>query len=136
MFKTVGSYMPPPPPELKPPVDVGRPRTTSARCSPTAAPSWRSSATRSTFEHDSPRELVEYNERDARAGDDGQGGARAAGPLRGAARRSRRLYSDCNEADDGSFRAQAEYLLTVAPAARLARRAPRAPASRPARYSA
>ena len=68
-----------------------------------------------TFEGESVEAWVQPRRDDPRPGGDGQGGARAAGPLRRAApRHDRRSTTEFNEADDGSFRAPAEYLVTVA----------------------
>ena len=113
MFKTVGSYMPPPPPELKPPVMWG----TEQRVGELFADSGAELSFERhevTFEHASPESWLEYNERVlgpaimAKSALEPQGKWEALrGDLLG-------LYSDNNEADDGSFRARAEYLLTVA----------------------
>ncbi len=43
MFKTIGSYMPTPPPELKPPVHVGRGGSRALAAAKSMAPSWPSS---------------------------------------------------------------------------------------------
>ena len=113
MFKTVGSYMPPPPPELKPPVVWG----TEERVGELFADSGAELSFERhmvTFEHASPESWLEYNERVlgpaimAKSALEPQGKWEA---LRGDLLE---LYTDNNEAGDGSFRARAEYLLSVA----------------------
>ena len=85
MFRTVGSYMPAPPPGLKPPVTWGEEQHVSALFAGTGAE--LSFERRSvTFTHDSPESWVEYSERVLGADDHGQSRAGAAGPLRRAAR--------------------------------------------------
>jgi ubiquinone/menaquinone biosynthesis C-methylase UbiE len=113
MFKTVGSYMPPPPPELKPPVMWGNEEHVRSLFSESGAElSFERQMV--TFEHESAEGWFEYNERVlgptilAKAALEPQGKWDA---LRG---ELVKLYIDGNEADDGAFRAQAEYLLTVA----------------------
>jgi ubiquinone/menaquinone biosynthesis C-methylase UbiE len=112
MFKLVGSYMPPPPPELKPPVlwgteDHVRTLFAAAEVEP------RFERRTVTFSHDSPESWVEYNSRVlgpailARAALEPQGrwDALQADLVE--------LYREGNEATDGTLRAPAEYLLTV-----------------------
>jgi ubiquinone/menaquinone biosynthesis C-methylase UbiE len=113
LFKTVGSFMPAPPPELNPPVMWGN--EDHVRSLFSAADAELTFERRMvTFTHDSPEAWVEYNERVlgpavmAKAALEPQG---RWGELKEALIK---LYRDSNEAEDGSFRAQAEYLLTVA----------------------
>jgi SAM-dependent methyltransferase len=113
MFRTIGAHMPPPPPELKPPVmwgDEGHVRSLFADSG--ARLTFERHTV--TFEHDSPEGWLQYNERVlgpmimAKAALEPQGGwDRLHGELV-------ELYTQGNEADDGSFRARAEYLLGVA----------------------
>jgi SAM-dependent methyltransferase len=113
MFRTVGSYMPPPPPELRPPLLWGVEDHMSSLFDGTGA---ELSFERLTvdFEHASPESWVEYYERVL--------GpvimAKAALTPQGRWEELRAdlvaLYGDANQATDGSFRAPAEYLLTVA----------------------
>jgi SAM-dependent methyltransferase len=113
MFKTVGSYLPAPPAELKPPVMWGDEDHVRSLFADTGAVlSFERHMV--TFEHESPKGWLEYNERVlgptimAKATLEPQGTWDALnGELLA-------LYTDGNEADDGSFRARAEYLLTVA----------------------
>jgi SAM-dependent methyltransferase len=113
MFATVGSYMPTPPPELEPPMMWGQEdhvRTLFAGSG--AELSFERQAV--TFVHDSPESWVEHNERVlgpsivAKAALEPQGRWE---DLRG---ELVELYSAANEAEDGSMRVKAEYLLSVA----------------------
>jgi SAM-dependent methyltransferase len=113
MFKTVGSYMPSPPPELKAPVMWGE--EDHVRSLFAASGAEMSFELRTvTFEHESAEGWLGHNE--ARLGP--MVLAKAALEPQGRWEELRgelvKLYTDGNEADDGSFRAQAEYLLTVA----------------------
>jgi hypothetical protein len=62
MFRTIGSYMPTPPPELKPPVSWGDEQHVSSLFANTGAELSFERRT-VTFTHDSPESWVEYNER-------------------------------------------------------------------------
>jgi SAM-dependent methyltransferase len=113
MFQTVGSYMPTPPPELKPPVMWG----TEDHVRELFADSGAELAFERhtvTFEHESPETWFDYNERVlgptimAKAALEPQGKWEALrAELIG-------LYTDANEAEDGSMRVRAEYLVSVA----------------------
>lgn len=113
MFKTVGSYMPPPPPELTPPVAWGTEERVRELFADSGAELTFERQT-VTFEHESPEGWFQYNERllgptiMAKAALEPQG--------KWDALRSElvQLYTDGNEADDGTFRARVEYLLTIA----------------------
>lgn len=113
MFKTVGSYMPPLPPELRPPVMWGNEGHVHSLFESTGAELTFERHT-VTFEHESALAWVEYNERvlgptivaKATLGPQGKWDALREELIE--------LYADGNEAEDGTFRAQAEYLLTVA----------------------
>jgi SAM-dependent methyltransferase len=113
MFRLLGSYMPPPPPELKPPVAWGTEDHVRSLFGASGA-SLEFERRTVAFSADSPESWVEYNER-------------ALGPavmIKAALEPQGRweqlrselvgMYSEANEAQDGSFRAQAEYLLSVA----------------------
>jgi hypothetical protein len=112
MFQTVGSYMPPPPPELKPPVTWG----TEEHLQTLFAASGAELAFERhmvVYEHESPAAWFEYNERVlgptimAKAALEPQGRwEELRAELIG-------LYENANEADDGTMRVRAEYLLTV-----------------------
>jgi ubiquinone/menaquinone biosynthesis C-methylase UbiE len=113
MFRTVGSYMPPPPPELKSPTMWGDEDHVRSLFADSGAELTFERQT-VTFEHESPESWLEYNERAlgptimAKAALEPQG--------RWDELRSEllQLYTEGNEAGDGGFRARAEYLLTVA----------------------
>lgn len=113
MFKAVGSYMPPPPPELTPPSMWGNEDHVRSLFADSGA-ELEFERHMVTFEYDSADAWLEYNERVlgptilAKAALEPQGRWDA---LRG---ELLALYNDGNEAVDGSFRAQAEYLLSVA----------------------
>ncbi len=113
MFKTVGFYMPAPPPELKPPVMWGNEDYVRSLFEPSGA-ELAFERHMVTFLHESPESWFEYNERVlgptimAKAALEPQGKWDA---LRGDLVK---LYIDGNEAKDGTFQARAEYLLTVA----------------------
>jgi SAM-dependent methyltransferase len=113
MFKTIGSYMPPPPPELMPATmwgDEGHVRTLFAD----TGAELTFERQQVTFEHDSPESWLAYNERllgpmiMAKDALDPQGG------WDDLHNELLELYTDGNEAGDDGFRARAEYLLTVA----------------------
>jgi SAM-dependent methyltransferase len=113
MFRTIGAHMPPPPPELKSPAMWGdEDHVRSLFADSGAQLTFERQAV--TFEHDSPEDWIQYNERVlgptimAKAALEPQG---KWDPLR---RELVELYTEGNEADDGSFRARAEYLLGVA----------------------
>lgn len=113
MFKTVGSYMPPPPPELTPPAMWGS-EDHVRRLFADSGAQLAFERHMVTFEYDSADAWLQYNERVlgptilAKAALEPQGRWDA---LRG---ELLALYNDGNEAVDDSFRAQAEYLLSVA----------------------
>jgi hypothetical protein len=112
MFRMVGSYMPPPPPELKPPVMWGNEDHVRGLF---AAHGVELAFERHTvtFVHESAEAWLEHNERllgptiIAKAALEPQG---RWDELRA---ELVELYTDGNEAEDGTFRARAEYLLTV-----------------------
>ena len=113
MFKTVGSYMPPPPPGLEQPVMWGDEQHVRSLFADSGA-ELAFERHDVTFERESPEAWLDYNERVlgptvmAKAALEPQGRWE---PLRA---ELLGLYSDANEADDGSMRVRAEYLLTVA----------------------
>jgi len=113
MFKQIGSYMKPPPPELKPPVMWGNEDHVRELFADSGAELAFERHT-VTYTADSPEAWFDYNERVlgptimAKAVLEPQGKwEQLRGELIG-------LYADANEADDGSMRVRAEYLLTVA----------------------
>jgi ubiquinone/menaquinone biosynthesis C-methylase UbiE len=113
MFKTVGSYMPQPPPELKPPVMWGNEDHVHALFAATGA-ELTFERHMITFEHESPESWIEYNERVLGPTIMAKAALEPQGKWDGLRNELVALYTDGNEADDGTFRARAEYLLTVA----------------------
>jgi hypothetical protein len=105
--------MPQPPAELKPPVSWGVEDHVRELFGDSGAELSLERRT-VTFSHDSPESWLDYDERIlgpaimARAALEPQG---RYGELR---EQMIQLYRDANEAEDGTFRANAEYLLTVA----------------------
>jgi SAM-dependent methyltransferase len=112
-FKVISSFMPQPPAELEPPVSWGSEEHVRDLFGESGAELALERRT-VTFAHESPEGWFDYDERIlgpaimARAALEPQG---RYGELR---ERMIELYREANEAEDGSFRAQAEYLLTVA----------------------
>ncbi len=113
MFATIASYMPAPPPELAPPVMWGVEDHVRGLLAPGDARLTFELRT-ITFTHDSPESWVAYNERllgpfiMARAALEPQGRyEQLRAELIG-------LYSEANEAEDGTLAAPAEYLITLA----------------------
>jgi SAM-dependent methyltransferase len=113
MFKTVGSYMPPPPPELQPATLWGTEQHMRELFDPHGV-ELRFERGNVTFEAESPEAWLEYNERVlgpmvmARAALEPQGKWDA---LRADLRD---LYERLNLAQDGAFRTEGEYLITIA----------------------
>jgi SAM-dependent methyltransferase len=112
-FKAVGGYMPPPPPELKPPVTWGNEDHVRDLLGDSGVE--LSFERRSvTFKHDSPESWLEYDERILGPAIMAKAALEPQGRYEELREDLLRLYRTANESDDGTFRAQAEYLLTVA----------------------
>jgi SAM-dependent methyltransferase len=113
MFRTVGSYMPPPPPELSSPLMWGNEQHVRSLFDPAGAELTCERRT-VTFTHDSAESWVAYNERVlgptimAKAALEPQG---KWDELKG---KLIELYRNADEGDGGGWRVQAEYLLSVA----------------------
>lgn len=113
MFKTVGSYMPPPPPELVPPVMWGNEDHVRSLFADSGAElSFERQMV--TFEHASPESWLEYNERVLGPAIMAKSALEPQGKWDALRDDLLKLYTDNNEAADGAFRARAEYLLTIA----------------------
>jgi SAM-dependent methyltransferase len=113
MFKTIGSHMPPPPPELMPATmwgDEGHVRTLFADTGAELAFERRFV----TFEHDSPEGWLAYNERLLGPAVMAKAALEPQGRWDDLRNELLELYTDGNEAGDDGFRAGSEYLLTVA----------------------
>ncbi|HMH46596.1 MAG TPA: methyltransferase domain-containing protein [Solirubrobacteraceae bacterium] len=113
MFKTVGSYMPAPPPELIPPVMWGNEDHVRSLFADSGA-ELAFERHMVTFEHASPESWLEYNERVLGPAIMAKSALEPQGKWDALRADLLKLYSDNNEGDDGRFRARAEYLLTVA----------------------
>jgi ubiquinone/menaquinone biosynthesis C-methylase UbiE len=113
MFQTVGSYMPPPPPELKPPVMWG----TEGHIRELFADSGAELAFERhtvTYEYESPEAWFDYNERVLGPTIMAKAALQPQGRWEALRAELIQFYTDANEAEDGSLRVQAEYLLSVA----------------------
>jgi SAM-dependent methyltransferase len=113
MFRTVGSYMPPPPPELRPPVMWGDEGHVRSLFEPSGA-ELAFERHMVTFEHESAVGWLEYNERVLGPTIMARAALEPQGRWESLREELVKLYTDGNEATDGTFRARAEYLLTVA----------------------
>ncbi len=113
LFKTVGSYMPTPAPELKPPVMWGVEGHVRELFAASGAELSFERRT-VTILHDSPESFVEYNERNLGPSIMAKAALEPQGRYEQLRAELIGMYSEANEAEDGTFRAQAEYLLTLA----------------------
>jgi SAM-dependent methyltransferase len=113
MFKAVGSYMPPPPPELQQPVMWGVESHVRELFADSGA-ELEFERTDVTFEAESPEKWFEYNERVLGPTIMAKAALEPQGKWDALREDLVKLYSDANEADDGSMRVRAEYLLSVA----------------------
>ncbi len=113
MFKTVGSYMPKPPPEVKPPIMWGSEDHVRSLFAPTGV-DLTFERHMVTFEHESAESWFEYNERVLGPTIMAKAALEPQGKWDALRAELVKLYTDGNEAQDGTFRARAEYLLTVA----------------------
>jgi SAM-dependent methyltransferase len=112
MFQTVGSYMPPPPPELDPPVMWGNEEHVSALFAASGA-QLAFERLSVTFEHDSPESWVAYNERILGPSIMAKAALEPQGRYEALRNELLDLYRAANE-EQGGFRVSAEYLVTVA----------------------
>jgi ubiquinone/menaquinone biosynthesis C-methylase UbiE len=112
-FAILSSFMPPPPPGLEPPVSWGTEEHVSELFAPSGAELSFERRT-VTFTYDSPEGWLDYDERIlgpaimTKAALEPQG---RYGELREA---MLELYRSLNEAEDGTFSVQSEYLLSLA----------------------
>ncbi len=113
MFRTIGSYMPPPPPELKPPVTWGEEQHVGSLFAATGAELSFERRT-VTFTHDSPEGWLEYNERVLGPTIMAKAALEPQGRYDELRTELIGMYSAANEAQDGSFRADGEYLVALA----------------------
>jgi SAM-dependent methyltransferase len=113
MFKTVGSYMPPPPPELRPPVMWGDEAHVRELFADSGA-ELTFERHDVTYEAESPEKWFEYNERVLGPTIMAKAALEPQGKWDALREELVELYVGDNEADDGSMRVRSEYLLTVA----------------------
>lgn len=112
MFKTVGSYLPAPPPGIKQPVMWGEEDHVRGLFEPTGADlTFERHAI--TFEYESAASWLEYNERVLGPTIMAKATLEPQGRWDALREELVELYTDGNEAEDGTFRARAEYLLTT-----------------------
>jgi SAM-dependent methyltransferase len=113
MFKTVGSYMPPPPAEFKQPVMWGNEEHVGSLFADSGA-ELAFERRDVTFEAESPQKWFEYNERVLGPTIMAKAALEPQGRWEQLREELIELYVGNNEADDGSMRVRVEYLLTVA----------------------
>lgn len=113
MFRTVASHMPPPPPELIPAVMWGNEDHVRSLFADTGAElAFERRAV--MFVHDSPDSWVEYQSRTLGPAILARGALEPQGRWEDLRQDLVDLYSDGNEAEDGTLRAPGEYLISVA----------------------
>ena len=113
MFRTIGSYMPPPPPEMDSPLRWGEEEHVRSLFSDSGA-ELSFERRMVTFTHDSPESWVEYNERVLGPAIMAKSMLEPQGRWEDLKAELTAMYSDSNESDDGTFAASAEYLVTLA----------------------
>ena len=113
MFKTIGSYMPPPPPETGSPLRWGEEDYVGGLLGDGGAELSFERRT-VTLTHDSPESWVAYNERVLGPTIMTKAALEPQGRWEECKAELIALYHEHNESSDGSFSASAEYLLTVA----------------------
>jgi SAM-dependent methyltransferase len=112
-FKTIGRHMPAPPPELQPPVMWGSEDHVRSLFADSRAQLTLERRT-VAFTGDSPESWFEYDERILGPAIMAKAALEQQGRYEELREDMLALYRDSNEAADGGFRVQAEYLLTVA----------------------
>jgi SAM-dependent methyltransferase len=113
MFKTVGKHMPPPPPDLVPPVMWGDEHHVRGLFSGSGA-ELEFARRHVAFVYDSPHEWVAYNERVLGPTIMAKNTLEAQGRWDALRAELVELYERANQATDGSMHVEAEYLITVA----------------------
>jgi SAM-dependent methyltransferase len=113
MFKTIGSYMPPPPAGVSSPLRWGEEDYVRSLLEDSGAELSFERRT-VTFTHDSPESWVQYNERVLGPTIITKAALEPQGKWEDCKADLISLYREHNEAVDGSFSVSAEYLLTVA----------------------
>jgi ubiquinone/menaquinone biosynthesis C-methylase UbiE len=113
MFKTVGSHMPPQPPELEPPAMWGNEQHVRTLFEGSGA-ELEFARRMVTFIYESPEGWFEYNERVLGPLVMAKGLLEPQGKWDALRDDLVQLYTGANEATDGSLRIEAEYLVTTA----------------------
>jgi ubiquinone/menaquinone biosynthesis C-methylase UbiE len=111
-FRVISSFLPPPP-ELEPPVSWGTEDHVRELFEGSGA---ELSFERRTveFTHDSPESWLDYDERILGPAIMARAALEQQGRYEELREAMLALYSDANEADDGTFRVRSEYLLSIA----------------------
>jgi SAM-dependent methyltransferase len=112
-FRAASAYMPTPPPELKPPVMWGDAGHVGGLFEASGA-ELSFELRKVTFAAESPQRWLEDDERMLGPAVMAKAALEAQGRYEDLRRDMVALYEELNEADDGSFRVQSEYLVTVA----------------------
>jgi SAM-dependent methyltransferase len=113
MFKTVGSHMPPPPPEFKPPTLWGDEDHVRRLFEPQGV-GLRFERANVVFEAESPEAWLEYNERVLGPMVLARAALEPQGKWDGLHEDLLALYHRLNQKDDGTFKGEGEYLVTTA----------------------
>jgi SAM-dependent methyltransferase len=113
MFRTVSSYMPPPPAELKPPVMWGLEDHVTGLFAGTGVELAFDRLT-VDFLHDSPESYMEFTEKNLGPAITAKAALEPQGRYDELRSELIGLYSEANRAEDGSLRVAAEYLVTLA----------------------
>jgi SAM-dependent methyltransferase len=112
-FKIVASFMPQPPAELRPPVSWGTEERVRELFADSGAELSLERRT-VTFTHDSAEGWLDHDERILGPAIMAKAALEPQGRYADLRQQMLSLYEELNEADDGSLRVQAEYLMTVA----------------------
>jgi hypothetical protein len=112
-FRTAATYMPVPPPELRPPVMWGDPEHVRALFDGSGAELSFDVRT-VTFSAESPERWLQDDERMLGPAVMAKAALEQQGRYEELRRDMLALYEELNDADDGSFRVESKYLVTVA----------------------
>jgi SAM-dependent methyltransferase len=112
-FRAAAPYMPPPPPDFTPPVMWGDAEHVRSIFKDTGA-TLEFELRTVTFTGESPERWLEDDERMLGPAVMAKAALEAQGRYEPLREDLMALYEECNEAEDGSFRVESEYLVTVA----------------------
>ena len=113
MFRTIGAHMPPPPPELKPPMMWGNEQYARGLFAEEGA-KLEFQRRMVTFLYDSPADWVSYSERTLGPFLMAKAALEPEGKWDALRAELVELYEGENQATDGTMRVEAEYLITIA----------------------